>query len=156
MVRKNSITMSITELLTDTRNKTEKLYDLEAEDLQKTYASGKWTVKQILVHLADAESVLHERIKRTIAEPGQVIFAFNQDLWCAKIDYENFPLAISKQLFLANCSSIIFLAEKFYASLGDNQYVHSEAGLRTLKDEFDKVALHNQSHLNQIQQALSR
>jgi len=147
--------MQIVTQLTDTRNITEKLYDLAEEDLQKTYAPGKWTVKQILVHLADAESVLHERIKRTIAEPGQVIFAFNQDLWCDNIGYESFPLAISKQLFLANRESIIFLADKFYETLGSNQYVHSEAGIRTLKDEFDKVALHNQSHLNQIQQALT-
>ena len=147
--------MQIVTQLTESRNITEKLYDLPAEDLQKTYAPGKWTVKQILVHLADAESVLHERIKRTIAEPGQVIFAFNQDLWCDNIGYESFPQAISKQLFLANRESIIFLAGKFYETLGYNQYVHSEAGIRTLKDEFDKVALHNQSHLNQIQQALS-
>jgi hypothetical protein len=34
-------------------------------------------------------------------------------------------------------------------------FVHSETGLRTLKDEFDKVASHNRKHLGQIQKALS-
>ncbi len=146
--------MDIITQLTETKNATEKLYDLPLADLSKAYAPGKWTVKEILVHLADAESVLHERIKRTIAEPGQVIWAFNQDLWCVKIDYLNFPLSISKQLFIANRDSIIFLAGKFYETLGANQYVHSEVGMRTLKEEFDKVALHNQSHINQVIRAL--
>lgn len=153
--KENYVIMSIVTQLTETRNATEKFYDLSPEELQKKYAPGKWTVKQILVHLADAESVLHERIKRTIAEPGQVLWAFNQDLWCAKIDYESFPLSISKQLFLANRESIIYLASKFYDSLGANQYTHSVVGIRTLKEEFDKVPFHNQAHLNQIMQAIN-
>jgi hypothetical protein len=32
--------------------------------------------------------------------------------------------------------------------------VHSVTGVRTLKDEFDKVASHNQHHLDQIRRAL--
>jgi len=32
--------------------------------------------------------------------------------------------------------------------------VHSETGLRTLQDEFDKVANHNEQHLKQIAAAL--
>jgi hypothetical protein len=31
---------------------------------------------------------------------------------------------------------------------------HSQTGLRTLKDEFDKVAAHNENHLGQIATAL--
>jgi hypothetical protein len=140
--------------LTETKIRTEACFDLSESDLRKTYAPGKWTVRQILVHLADAESVLHERIKRVIAEPKQVIWAFDQDLWCEKLDYENFPLAISKSLFSANRQSILYLAEKFYQKYGDREFVHSQTGLRTLKDEFDKVASHNHGHLEQIEIAL--
>jgi hypothetical protein len=34
--------------------------------------------------------------------------------------------------------------------------VHSETGVRTLKDEIDKVAWHNENHLAQIRAALAR
>ena len=34
------------------------------------------------------------------------------------------------------------------------EFVHSNTGVRTLKDEFDKVADHNQHHLEHIQTAL--
>jgi len=32
--------------------------------------------------------------------------------------------------------------------------VHSETGVRTLKDEFDKVVSHNQQHVRDIEKAL--
>ena len=110
--------MDIVNLLTKTKDETAKYFDLSQHDLSKTYAKGKWTVKKILVHLADAESVLHERIKRVIAEPKQVIWAFDQDLWCKNLDYENFPLEISKELYLANRQSVIYLASNYYTKCG--------------------------------------
>ncbi|GAA4465571.1 hypothetical protein GCM10023189_46360 [Nibrella saemangeumensis] len=141
--------------LTTTRDQTLACFDLPEADLARTYAPGKWTIRQILVHLADAESVLHERIRRIIAEPKQVIWAFDQDLWAAALAYELFPLNLSRDLFRANRNAIIYLADSFYEQLGSNEFVHSQTGLRTLKDEFDKVAWHNQNHLDQITRALS-
>jgi len=146
--------MEIIALLTETKNETVKYFDLPSEDLSKSYGQDKWNVKKILVHLADAESVLHERIKRIIAEPKKVIWAFDQDLWCENLDYEHFPLQLSKDLFIANRNSIIFLATKYYQELGKKEFIHSETGIKTLKDEFDKVAFHNQAHINQIKTAL--
>lgn len=146
--------MNIITQLKETKTQTEVFFDLPEIDLQKIYGVGKWNIRKILIHLADAESVLHERVKRIIAEPKQVIWAFDQELWCENLDYENFPLEISKSLFSANRQSIIYLADKFYQKIGDKEFVHSQTGIRTLKDEFDKIANHNQGHLNQIEIAL--
>ncbi len=148
--------MEIITHLNNTRDITLSYFGLSADDLEKTYAPGKWTVKQVLVHLADAESVLHERIKRIIAEPGQVIWAFDQDMWCRNLDYENFPLEVSKDLYMANRQSVIFLAQKFYKDSINKTFVHSQTGVRTLKEEFDKVALHNSEHIHQINKAISK
>jgi hypothetical protein len=41
-----------------------------------------------------------------------------------------------------------------YEKDGHREFVHSETGVRTLKDEFDKVASHNEHHLQQIELAL--
>ena len=147
--------MGITSSLQATRDETLKYFDLSPAELGKTYGEGKWNIRQILIHLADAESVLHERIKRVIAEGPQVIWAFNQDLWCNNLDYQTFPLDLSKMLFQVNRESMIFLAGKFYSKSGHVIFVHSETGQRTLKDEFDKVVWHNQKHLSHIKQALS-
>lgn len=147
--------MELLEQLRKTKEKTLPYYDLPKEDLKKTYAPGKWSIYKILVHLADTEAVLHERIKRVISGPKQVIWGFDQDLWCEKLDYDTIPLEIAKDLYVANRNSIIFLCQKFYSDMGSREWVHSETGLRTLKDEFDKVAWHNEGHIVHMEKALA-
>lgn len=146
--------MELITQLKDTKNQIISFYDLSIEDLNKSYAPDKWTVRQILIHLADAESVLLQRIKRTIANPHQVIYAFDQDKWSEELEYTHFPVHLAMTLFAANRDSIIYLAERFYLEKGSNTYVHSEVGIRTLKDEFDKVLWHCESHIEQILHAI--
>lgn len=146
--------MSIIIQLSETKKQTELFFDLPLTELEKTYCTGKWSVRKILTHLADAEGVLQERIKRIISEPKQVIWAFDQDLWSENLNYENIPLEISKQLFTANRQSIIYLANEYYEKLSNTEFLHSQLGIRTLKNEFDKVASHNLGHLNQIKLAI--
>lgn len=148
--------MEILKLLSDTKLATLVYFDLPTSDLNKTYGDGKWSVHQILVHLADAETVLYERIRRIIAEPRQVLWNFDQDAWAEGLDYKTYPLTLSKNVYTSVRDDIIYLAEQHYASLGAKEFVHSDTGVRTLKDEFDKVASHNQHHLRHIEAALKK
>jgi hypothetical protein len=148
--------MDLISTLIETKKRTEAFYNLSENDLKKSYEVGKWSIRMILVHLADAESVLHERLKRIISEPKKVIWAFDQDLWCEKLNYEHFPLEISKGLFSANRESVIFLAKSYYENFKDKEFVHSETGIRTLGQEFEKIANHNLGHLEQIEMALTQ
>lgn len=131
-------------------------FDLADEDLEKTYAPGKWTVRQLLHHLADAETVLYERIRRGIARPGQVVYGFDQDAWAQNLHYADRELSVDHAIYLAIRGGVMALATAYYESAGQQQYVHSETGLRTVKEEFDKVAWHNEHHLQQIRQALGK
>ena len=149
--------MTTTELihsLNETKNKTLQYFDLTEEELQKSYGEGKWTIRQILNHLTDAETVLYDRIRRGIAKPRQVIWAFDQNAWAETLDYHSFPLHINQNIYQAVRESIIYLASQHYESLGDNVFTHNETGLRTLKEEFEKVVWHNEGHLKQIKAAL--
>lgn len=146
--------MSLIGLLKSTQEQTLKYYDLSEADLSKKYAPGKWSVRQILSHLADTEMVLLTRLKKIISEPRQVIWAFDQDLWCSTLDYNTFPLALSKNSFIAGRQEVIYLVGKFYGGSDNREFIHSGTGLRTLKQEFEKVASHNQGHLDQIKIAL--
>ncbi|MEZ4888430.1 MAG: DinB family protein [Chitinophagales bacterium] len=143
-------------LLQDTKTTTLYYFNLSEDELSKSYGEGKWTIRQILNHLADAETVLYDRIRRIIAVPKQVIWAFDQEAWAKQLHYEYFPIAINKNIYSAVRESIIYLADEYYEPLGSNEFVHSETGLRTLKEEFEKVALHNQNHIHQIELALAR
>lgn len=146
--------MEIIKDLHNSQLRTLAFFEMPEAALELQYAPGKWNVRQILCHLADAETVLYDRVRRIISEPRQVIWAFDQDLWCDALDYHTFPLQTSRAIFENVRNGVIHLAQQHYKSLGDKEFVHSETGVRTLKDEFNKIAWHNAHHLEQINQAL--
>ena len=148
--------MDIITKLESTRDRTLSYFDLDQAELDRSYGAGKWSVRFLLHHLADSEAVLSERIRRTISEPRQVLWAFNQDDWARGLDYSQMPLTLSRDIYEAMRSGIIHLAREYYYKSGNREFIHSETGVRTLKDEFDKVAAHNEHHLNQIELALKR
>lgn len=140
--------------LEQTKGETLGFFELRDEDFEKSYGPGKWSIRFILHHLTDAESMLFDRIRRIISEPRQVIWGFDQDAWAHKLSYDKRPLQLSKEMYRATRAGVIYYAGFHYEKDGALEFVHSETGVRTLKDEFDKVARHNQNHIDQIHQAL--
>jgi DinB superfamily len=146
--------MEFIEQLEQSRIDTLKNFDLPDEDLERSYGPGKWTVRYVLNHLSDSETVLFYRIRRIISQPKQVIWAYDQDAWARELDYASVPLELARSLYESSRHGIIHYARHHYERSGAIQFVHSETGLRTLKDEFDKVVWHNRQHLEQIERAL--
>ena len=146
--------MDVVSRLEAARERTLPYFALSEERLALCYAPGKWPVRWLLHHLADAETVLYDRIRRAISEPRPVVWAFDQDRWATHLDYSGIPLETSQQIYSAVRGGVIYQARLNYATNGGREFVHSETGVRTLKDEFDKVAWHNEHHLEQIEQAL--
>jgi DinB family protein len=137
-----------------TRDETLKYFSLDQRDLERAYAPGKWSIRFVLHHLADSETVLFDRIRRVLSEPRQVLWAYDQDAWAKGLDYSRVPLDISRRIYESVRSAIIYYAGIHYKRKGNLEFVHSVTGVRTLKDEFDKVASHNEHHLGQIRSAL--
>ncbi len=137
-----------------TRDETLAFFALREPVLDQTYGPGKWSIRYILHHLADAETVLYERIRRVLAEPPQMLMVFDQEAWARELDYSRMPLDISRDVYAAVRKAVIHLASLRYETHGHLTFVHSTLGPRTLRDEFDKVAAHNARHLGQIRAAL--
>ena len=146
--------MEILDQLERTKAETLRYFTLGDEDLKKMYGPGKWNVRYILHHLSDSETVLFYRIRRVISEPKQVIWAFDQDAWAQKLDYSTMPLGLSRSIYESSREGILYHARRHYEGSEKISWVHSETGLRTLKDEFDKVVWHNEGHLRDIQKAI--
>ena len=142
--------------LEETRDQTLAFFALGEDDLARTYAPGKWSVRYILLHLADSESVFLDRIHRILSEPRPVIWVMQQDAWAAGLEYSRLPLDISRHVYESVRNAICYYAAEYYESKGHLEFVHSVTGVRTLKDEFDKVASHNAHHISQIRTALAR
>jgi len=146
---------SLIRQLEASRDETLEYFRLPDADLARTYGPGKWSVKYVLHHLADAETVLYDRICRTLSEPRQVLWVFDESAWSKGLDYSQKPLALARPVYESLRNTIIYYAGRHYESKGHLEFVHSVTGVRTLKDEMDKVASHNEHHLAQIRAALA-
>ena len=147
--------MNLIRKLEITREETLRYYSLPQSDLERSYAPGKWPVRYILHHLSDSETVLFDRIRRVLSEPRQVLWVYDQDAWASGLDYAQVPLDLSRRVYHSVRDAIIYYAGNYYEEKGHLEFVHSVTGVRTLKDELDKVASHNEHHLTQIRLALN-
>jgi hypothetical protein len=146
--------MDIIAQLERAKEQTLARFGLPDADLERRYGPGKWTVRYVLHHLADSESVFFYRLKRVISEPNQSIMAYDQDAWAKQLNYDRVPLALAKRIYDVTRDGVVYLAREHYGRSGTISFVHSLEGRKTLKDEFDKVVWHNQKHLDQIALAL--
>jgi hypothetical protein len=141
--------------LESTRDETLRYFSLSDEDLARTYAPGKWPVRYILQHLTDSETVFYDRIRRVLSEPRQVIWWYDEDAWSKALNYSERPLEMARSIYESVRAAMIFYARLHYEKDGHLEFVHSMTGVRTLKDEFEKTASHNEHHLSQIRKALN-
>ena len=145
----------LVEELERTRDETLRYFALDATALARTYGPGKWPVRFILLHLADAETVLFDRVRRVLSEPRQVLWVFDQDAWARGLDYARVPLDTYARIYESVRAAVIYYAGEYYEEKGHLEFVHSETGVRTLREEFEKFAWHNEKHLEQIRTALA-
>jgi hypothetical protein len=52
-------------------------------------APKEWSVHQVIIHLADSETNSYLRARRLVAEPGQPVMSYDQDVWADKLDYHS-------------------------------------------------------------------
>ena len=152
----NRSAVRILQALETTRDETLQYFELGDHELAASYGPGKWPVRFVLHHLADAETVMFERIRRVLGEGRRVLWAFDQEAWAEALDYSSLPLELSRNIYGSVRAGVLYLARLHYEARGHLEWIHSETGVRTLKAEFDKVADHNEHHLRQIRTALGR
>jgi hypothetical protein len=77
-----------------------------------------------------------------------------QDAWAKALDYSIVPLDLAKSIYASSRDGNMYYARLHYEGSHEITFVHSETGLRTLKDEFDKIVSHNRHHVADIKKAL--
>ena len=72
-----------------------------------TYAPGKWTARQILVHLAQTELALTTRVRYGASQAGYVAQSFDQDAWLS-LDHADGPTALDTYMALRRFNLAMF------------------------------------------------
>ncbi len=119
--------------------------------LARPYAAGKWTGRQMLLHIVDCESAFLDRVKRTLADAKPLLWALDPDRWNARLVFPDRSLLVSQQLFEAQRA----LLNEFVSSLVADEWqrcaVHNEAGKLSLHDLLAKFVSHTEHHLEQVE-----
>ena len=127
--------------------------DWTPEQFDRPIAPGKWTARQVLIHLAQTEMALGTRARMALTTSGFVAQSFDQDRWLGRESFLTGPGAVQAFVLLAN------LNLGLYASLSDadrqTELSHDEYGPMTVDWIIYQEAGHQVHHLKQLR-ALSR
>lgn len=122
--------------------------------LRKRPAPGKWSVGEIVAHLADAELVVAWRLRAILAAPGTPIQAYDQDALAAARNYAKHDPKKSLEHFRVVREANL----AFYKALSPEQWkhhgLHAERGEETLERIAQMMAGHDINHLQQIERIL--
>ncbi len=122
----------------------------EVEELDFIPAPGKWSVRQILCHLADAEIVAAARFRRLLAEDGPTLMSYDQDAWARNLDYASRRVSEAMETFRHvrawTCDLLSSQPEEAFARAG----VLNGRGKVSVEDLLAIYARHAEKHAEQI------
>jgi hypothetical protein len=139
-----------------TAKKLERLIKgVAASKLRWRPAPGKWSVAEILAHLADTEIVRGWRMRQILGAPGTPIQAFDQDAWAAAGHYENRDPRKSLETFRvlreANLALLKSLSKEQWKTYG----MHAERGQETIEHISRMMAGHDINHTRQVERIVA-
>jgi hypothetical protein len=121
------------------------------DGLERPWAPGKWTSREVLCHLADCEVGIGFRLRQALAEDGGVAQPFDQDAWARRYG----PLSADAALnaFRGLRAWNLALLRGVGAADLERTYTHPERGEETVRMLRDFLAGHDLNHLGQLERA---
>jgi hypothetical protein len=124
--------------------------------LRKRPAPDKWSVSEILAHLADAEIVGGFRMRLILGDPGTLIPAFDQDRWVSSGHYDKRNPRRSVEQFRTLREANLALLKSLTREQWKHHGVHSERGVESIDRIAHMFAGHDLNHLRQIERILRK
>lgn len=125
--------------------------NVDASLLARRPQPARWSINEIVAHMADAELVTGYRLRMILATNGTPIQAFDQDVWAKVFHYEACAAAESARLFAAYRSGTLQVLALAGDALLDNHGQHAERGRETVRHLLRFYAGHDRNHLGQIE-----
>ena len=117
---------------------------------ERSYAPGKWTARQILIHLAQTELALGTRARMALSTPNYAAQAFNQDEWMAN------EQTLAGKEALDALLALMTMNRRFFDGLSPADLAttlsHPEYGALTVDWILHQLAGHQIHHLSQLEQ----
>ena len=112
-------------------------------------APGKWSVRQIICHLADCEIVFAFRIRQSLTQDHHVIQPFDQDQWATLYDACDAPTALT--VFTAVRDWNARVIRGMLPDRLEKKLTHPERGEMNVQTVIETMAGHDLNHIAQIE-----
>jgi hypothetical protein len=123
--------------------------ELGTAGMERSLAPGKWTVRQILCHLADCEIAFAFRWRQALAEENHVVQPFDQDHWATHYATMSGEQALQAFVALRRWNSI--LLDQLSPADWDRRVTHPERGELSFRTLVETMAGHDLNHLGQLE-----
>lgn len=115
---------------------------------------GKWSVAEILAHLADAEVAIGWRMRQILGSPGVAVQAYDQDAWAGTFGYAKRDPRQSLAAYAAARAANVVLLKSVPRSAWESYGMHAERGKETVAHMIKLTAGHDLNHIQQIEAIL--
>lgn len=125
-------------------------------ELIRRPAPDKWSVTEIVAHMAEEELVSTWRYRQMLESDGVTLPGFDQDLWATVGGYSQWSGADALTMFRLLREANL----RLFANLSPEQWqrhgIHSERGPLTVRDLCAHMAAHDINHIEQVRKILGR
>ena len=124
---------------------------LSRAQLRRKPAPGKWSIGEILAHLAETEIVAGWRYRRMLSESGGPIQAYDQDAWARNQRYERMDAKRSLATFTALRAFNVAMLKSLKPEMLERYGMHAERGKESVAHLTRMMAGHDLNHLAQVE-----
>jgi len=115
-------------------------------------SSDRWTIHEIIVHIADSEANSYARCRRFIAEPGSTVMAYDEMAWAQRLNYHAQSPEAAIELFRQLRAGSFELIKTLPEETWTNTIIHPESGVMTMDEWLDIYDRHIPDHIAQMQE----
>lgn len=112
---------------------------------------AKWSIAEIIAHLADAEVVASWRMRSVIGENGITIQPFDQDAWASVFNYHGRDTKRSLEVFRVLRENNLAMLKEIPKGTWDNYGMHLERGKESIAHLVRMFAGHDTNHVLQVE-----
>jgi hypothetical protein len=127
----------------------EALLKITPEELEFKPAPGKWSVREIIHHLADSEMTAAVRLRLLIAEDRPTLKGYDQDEYARRLYYDR-PHESSLELFRVARTSTAEILDRLTPAEWVREGTHTEAGPYGVEAWLKTYSGHAHKHARQI------
>ncbi|MBC7967990.1 MAG: DinB family protein [Fuerstia sp.] len=121
------------------------------DQFDQTPVPGKWSIRQVVCHIADFEPVYADRMKRVLVEDNPTMFGGDPDVFAAGLHYDKRNVHEELELISVVRRQMAVILRNTDVEDFQRTGVHSEAGPLTLETLLERITRHIPHHLTFIE-----